>query len=118
MNNPVPDYLVPSVLGETLLVVAAVLFGLHRALKLAEWPARDRSRAVLIGSLLLVAWLFAALLPSWFELYRGSSSGLPTILVWPPDTDHRWRCALPPMAYVSAHHRRNPSRLDRRCAGL
>ena len=26
-----------------------------------------------------MAWLFAALLPSWFELYRGSSSGLPTI---------------------------------------
>ena len=34
MNNPVPNYLVPSVLSETLLVVAAVLFGLHRALKL------------------------------------------------------------------------------------
>lgn len=79
MNNPVPSYLIPYELGGTIAIVAAVLFGLHKTLTLAAWPAQDRRRAVSGGALLLVAWFFAALLPSWFGLYGGKSSGLPTI---------------------------------------
>jgi hypothetical protein len=56
-----------------------VLFGLSKALKLAEWSAPDRRRAVWSGTMLLVTWFFAALLPSWLGLYRGTSSRTPTI---------------------------------------
>jgi hypothetical protein len=43
MNNPLPDYLVPYALSGTLVVVAAVIFGLHKALKLAGWPGPQAS---------------------------------------------------------------------------
>ena len=36
MNNLTPGYLLPFVMIGTLATVAAVLFGLHRALKLAD----------------------------------------------------------------------------------
>lgn len=75
----IPDYLTPYVLSGTLAIIASVLFGLYRALKRARWPDGDRRRAVKIGAVLLIAWFFAALLPSWFGLYRGSSSRLPTV---------------------------------------
>lgn len=75
----IPDYLPPYVLIGTVATVAAVIFGLHRALKLARWPVRDRRRAVWSGLVLLVAWFFAALLPSWLGLYRGTPSSIPTI---------------------------------------
>lgn len=79
MNNPVPNYLVPAVLSGTLAVVAVAIFGLHKALQLAGWPAQARRRAVSSGALLLVGWLMAALLPSWFGFFGGGSSRIPTI---------------------------------------
>lgn len=79
MNNPAPSYLVPYVTGGTLMTAAAVLLGLHRALKLAAWPARERRRSVAVGALLLGIWLTAVGLPSWFGLYLGTSSRLPRI---------------------------------------
>ncbi|HEX4020960.1 MAG TPA: hypothetical protein VHX63_07450 [Acidobacteriaceae bacterium] len=79
MNNPVPNYLTPYVLSGVLAVVAAVIFGLHKALQLAGWPAQARRRAVSSGALLLLGWLFAALLTSWLGLYHGVSSKIPMI---------------------------------------
>jgi len=79
MNNLTPGYLLPFVMIGTLATVAAVLFGLHRALKLAGWSIQDRKRAVSIGTALLVGWLFAALLPSWAGFYRTARAGMPTI---------------------------------------
>jgi hypothetical protein len=79
MNNLTPGYLLPFVMIGTLATVAAVLFGLHRALKLAGWPTRDRRRAVSIGAVLLVGWFFAALLPSWSGFYRTARAGIPAI---------------------------------------
>jgi hypothetical protein len=67
------------VLGGAVAIVAVVLFGLSKALTLAEWPARDRRRAVWSGASLLVTWFLAALLPSWLGVYRGTFSGMPTI---------------------------------------
>ena len=75
----VPDYLFPFVLGGTLVSFAAVLFGLHRALKVAKWPARERTQAFWSGAVLLAVWLFAALLLSWFGFFRGTPSRIPTI---------------------------------------
>ncbi len=79
MNYPVPNYLFPYVLSGTLATVAAVMFGIHKALKLAGWPSRDRRQAVWKLAALLGTWFFAALLPSWFGLYRTVSSGPPAI---------------------------------------
>jgi hypothetical protein len=79
MNDLTPNYLFPFVLSGSVATVAAVLFGLHRALMLAGWPTRDRRRAVSIGTLLLVGWFFAALLPSWSEFYRTAPFSIPTI---------------------------------------
>lgn len=79
MNNLAPNYLVPYVLGGTLAIVIAVPFGLHKALKLAEWPIQERRRAVSSGAFLLGLWYFAALFLAWSGFYRGTSSQVPTL---------------------------------------
>ena len=79
MNNPVPDYLFPYVLIGAVAVVITVLFGLRSALRRAKWPIQDRRVALSSGSALLVAWFFAALVPSRLGVYRGAPSDLPTI---------------------------------------
>ena len=75
----VPAYLPPYVLSGTVAIVAAVLFGLHRALKRAGWPARDRRHAFLSVAVLLVGWYAATLLLAWSEFYRGARARIPTI---------------------------------------
>jgi hypothetical protein len=79
MNYQTPGYLLPFVLGGTLATLAAVLFGLQRALMLAQWPTRDRRQAVSIATTLLVGWFFAALFLSWTGFYRGADNQIPTI---------------------------------------
>jgi hypothetical protein len=79
MNYLTPAYLLPVVLSGAVATVAAVLSGLHRALELANWSTRDRRQAVSIGTMLLVGWFFAALLPSWSGFYRTAPFGIPTI---------------------------------------
>ena len=79
MNYLVPNYWFPYVLSGTLVTVAPVMFGIHKALKLAGWPARDRRQAVWKIAVLLWAWFFTALLTSWFGFYRTVSAGGPTI---------------------------------------
>jgi hypothetical protein len=79
MNYLVPDYLFPYVLSGTLASVAAVTFGVHKTLKLAGWPVRDRRQAVSKVAVLLGAWFAAALLSSWFGLYSTAASRTPTI---------------------------------------
>lgn len=74
-----PEYLVLYVLGGTLATIAAVLFGVQRALKLARWPRRDSRQAVWSCVVLLVTWFFAALAPSLLGFYRGASFHAPTI---------------------------------------
>jgi hypothetical protein len=79
MNNPGPNYLLAEILIASVMVVAVALFGLHRALSRAELQVRDRRRAFWSGSALLVAWFFAALVPSWLGFYQGASSRIPTL---------------------------------------
>jgi hypothetical protein len=79
MNNLVPSYLPFYVLTGTVAVVAAVLFGLHSALRRAGLPVRDRRHAFWSGSALLMAWFFAALVPSLSGFYLGAPSRVPTL---------------------------------------
>ena len=81
MNHLGPSYLLPEILIGTVMVVAVALFGLQRALGRAELQVRDRRRAFWTGSALLVAWFFAALVPSWSGFYQGSPSSVPTLPV-------------------------------------
>lgn len=79
MNNLAPGYLVPYVLSGTVAMMAALVYGLNKALKLAQWSNRERNRSVWTGALLLMAWFVTALLLSWFGFFRGSASRVPTI---------------------------------------
>ncbi len=79
MNYPGPDYLPAYVLSGSVAIVVSVLLGVHRGLKGAGWPDRDRRRAVGSMAALLIAWFFAALVPSWLGFYRGTPSRIPTI---------------------------------------
>ncbi len=80
MNTPAaPSFLFPFILYGSLASMAALIFGLNRALKLANWPTRDRTRAVWSGAALLAAFFLAALLPAQLGLYHASSIQIPTI---------------------------------------
>jgi hypothetical protein len=79
MNYLVPNYLFPYVLTGALAALAVVVFGVNKALKLAGWPVRDRQRTVWMVAVLLGGWFSAALLTSWFGLYRTTLHGTPTI---------------------------------------
>ena len=75
----VPGYLPPYILIGTVAIIAVVLVGLYRALRRAEWPEQDRTRAFLSVTVLLVGWYLATLLLAWFEFYRGARARIPTI---------------------------------------
>ncbi len=76
---PVPAYLPPYILSGTVAIIVTLLFGLHRALKRAQWPAQDRRHAVQGVGALLVGWYLATLVLAWFEFHRGASYRVPTI---------------------------------------
>lgn len=79
MNYPVPGYLLLNVLGGTVAVVAAILFGLSNALKRAQWPISERKQAVRGVAVVLLSWLVATLSLAWLEFYRGAPFRTPTI---------------------------------------
>jgi hypothetical protein len=68
-----------STVIEAAAVVAALIFGLRRALSLSKLAARDGRRAFWSISALLLAWFLAALLLTWLGFYQGSSTRIPTI---------------------------------------
>jgi hypothetical protein len=79
VNSPVPGYLIPYVLSCSLAIMAAVLFGLYRALQLARWPDQGRRQAFWTGAAALVAWFLVALWLSRLGFYRGTPSRIPAI---------------------------------------
>jgi len=79
MNDLVPAYLYPVILGGTAAMIAAVLIGLNRSLKLAGWAESESRPAFQRISILLVALAVIATVLSWFGAYQGTASGTPTI---------------------------------------
>ncbi len=78
MNYQVPAYLTPFILTGMILVIAALVFGLRRALRRAAWPEADQAKALWSMSALLLGWFFVAAATSIAGFYR-PSSGPPTI---------------------------------------
>ena len=78
MNYPVPAYLAPFILTGMASIIAAVLFGLSRALRRADWTQKDRIRIFSSIASLLVGWFVVAYVTSAAGFYR-PASGPPTI---------------------------------------
>jgi len=79
VNTQVPGYLYPYVLASAVAVVAAVLTGLNRSLKLARWPETEQRSAFRTIATLLLTWAALAFGLSWLGFYQGPSNGPPTI---------------------------------------
>jgi len=78
MNDSIPSYLTIYVVTGSIAAIATLLFGLHRALKRAAWPEKERAKAFWSVSALLVVWFIAAVgtsLAGWY----GGARRLPTI---------------------------------------
>jgi hypothetical protein len=79
LNMNAPWYLLPYVLIGSVAVVAAVGFGLDRALRLTALAPQDRRHALWSGLAVLVVWFFAAMILSRMGFYQGVSSRIPTV---------------------------------------
>jgi hypothetical protein len=73
MNPAIPSFLFPYMLFGTIATVAALVFGVNRALRIANWPARDRSKAVWTTVALLAVLYIAADIPARLGLYHKPS---------------------------------------------
>jgi hypothetical protein len=74
-----PVYVTYTMLVSNLAIIAALIFGLHQALKRAGWAAEARASVVRTTSLILIAWYGTAYTLSWFEFFRGLADRIPTI---------------------------------------
>ena len=73
MNPAIPSFLFPYMLFGTITTVAALLFGLNRALRIANWPARDRAKALWTAIALLTVLYTAADIPGRLGVYHAPS---------------------------------------------
>jgi hypothetical protein len=79
MSASVPSFLFPFILYGTAATLAALLFGLNRSLKIANWPSSSRGKALLSTAVVLAIFYVAAVLPARSGFYHLSASGSPTI---------------------------------------
>jgi hypothetical protein len=79
MDYSVPAYLTPFILTGMIVVIAALVLGLRRALRSGPWPERDQASAFWSVASLLVGWFVVALLTSIAGYYRPPSGRPPTI---------------------------------------
>jgi hypothetical protein len=104
------------VLGVSLALVAATLFGLSRALIRADWPAGERWRALRGAGIVLIGWFVVAMSLAWTGIYEGASHRLPTIpfgilvpivvgafLIWRSETVSRIVDAVPQQWLIGLH---------------
>ena len=75
----IPTYLPYFVFTGTAATLAAILYGLNRALATAAWPAPERRRTVRLMASVLLGWLAAAIGLAAMGVYQVDASALPTI---------------------------------------
>jgi hypothetical protein len=75
----IPTYLPYFVFAGTAATLAAILYGLNRALADAAWPRRERTQTVRVSAALLVGWLAVAITLATMGVYHGDASAIPTI---------------------------------------
>jgi hypothetical protein len=110
----IPSYLPYFVLTGTAAIVAAILYGLRRALTDADWPAQRRTRTFTAAATVLLGWLVLAVVLAGSGIYHVAQDELPTIqygilvpilvgvaLVWRSDTVRRLIEAVPQQWLVS-----------------
>ena len=79
MNYSVPGYLTLFVLTGSIAAIAALLFGLRRALRRAAWPAKERAKAFWGLSAIIVGWFIVAVVTSLAGSYGAAARRVPTI---------------------------------------
>ena len=75
----VPTYLPYVVLTGNALTLAAIFYGLNRALMEALWPRPERLRTLTISAGILLGWLAIALGLSSTGFYHVTENGIPTV---------------------------------------
>lgn len=75
----IPAYLSVYVLTGSVAIVAAILFGLNRALARADWSAEQRARVVGGAALILVLWLAGAIALGAAGAFHASAGDVPTL---------------------------------------
>ena len=75
----IPAYLTVYVLTGSVAIVAAIVFGLNRALARADWSADERARVVGGAALILVLWLAGAIALGAAGAFHASSGDVPTL---------------------------------------
>jgi hypothetical protein len=75
----VPVYLPYYVVTGTIGVIAALLFGLRRALSNAGWTTEDRKATLSAATVTVIGWFFLAIALALADAYRGAADRIPTI---------------------------------------
>ena len=74
MGPSIPSFLFPFMTVGTALALAALLFGLDRSLKMANWSAQDRVKTVVSTAALIAVFYLAALLPASAGIFHRSGA--------------------------------------------
>ncbi|MGH6856750.1 MAG: hypothetical protein ACRECP_03660 [Methylocella sp.] len=75
----IPAYLPYYVIVATIGIIAAILFGLARALRQSDWAAFNRASAARTSAIVLIGWFLTAASLAWMEVYRAAPDRIPTI---------------------------------------
>jgi len=75
----VPAYLPYVLFTGNVLSLAAIFYGLNKALAGASWPRPERLRAVTVSAAILLGWLAVAFGVSAAGFYHVTANGIPTI---------------------------------------
>jgi hypothetical protein len=75
----VPTYLPYVVLIGSALSLAAIFYGINKALTEASWPGSERRRAVTLSAAILLGWFAVAIGLSGSGFYHVTANGIPTV---------------------------------------
>jgi hypothetical protein len=75
----IPTYLPYFVFTGTLTAVAAILYGLNRALADASWAIADRTRTFRVSAAILIGWLALSIALAAAGAYHVGATGIPTV---------------------------------------